>query len=75
MLTERQKEILKLIVIQYINTAIPVPSSIICEKLNCSSATVRNEMVELETFGLLEKTHTSSGRVPSSEGYKYYCEH
>ena len=74
MLTERQKEILKLIVIQYINTAIPVPSSIICEKLNCSSATVRNEMVELETFGLLEKTHTSSGRVPSEKGYRYYVD-
>lgn len=74
MLSSRQKEILKLIVISYIQSAHPVPSSLICEKLKCSSATVRNEMVALEELGYLEKTHTSSGRVPSEMGYRYYVD-
>ena len=74
MLSKRQKEILKLIVMSYIKLAHPVPSSLICEKLNCSSATVRNEMVALEELGYLEKTHTSSGRVPSEKGYRYYVD-
>ena len=74
MLSKRQNEILKLIVISYINLAHPVPSSLICEKLNCSSATVRNEMMALEELGYLEKTHTSSGRVPSEVGYRYYVD-
>ncbi len=72
MLTDRQKEILKLIVMEYIKGAKPVGSHQICETLNCSSATVRSEMASLEDLGLLEKTHTSSGRVPSEEGYRYY---
>ena len=75
MLSERQKEILKLIVMSYIKLAHPVPSSFICEKLDCSSATVRNEMAVLEDKGYLEKTHTSSGRVPSEKGYRYYVDH
>ena len=74
MLTKRQEEILKLIVIEYIKLAKPVGSKLICEELNCSSATVRNEMQTLEEFGLLEKTHTSSGRVPSEKGYRYYVD-
>ena len=74
MLTERQKEILKLIVLEYIKLAKPVGSNLICDKLQCSSATVRSEMAVLEEFGLLEKTHTSSGRVPSEEGYRYYVD-
>lgn len=73
-LTERQKEILKLIVMEYIKGAKPVGSQGICEMLNCSSATVRAEMAALEDLGLLEKTHTSSGRVPSEEGYRYYVD-
>ena len=72
MLTDRQKEILKLIVMEYIKGAKPVGSNQICEVLKCSSATVRSEMASLEDLGLLEKTHTSSGRVPSEEGYRYY---
>lgn len=74
MLTKRQNEILKLIVMSYIKLAHPVPSSLICEKLHCSSATVRNEMMVLEDLGYLEKTHTSSGRVPSENGYRYYVD-
>jgi len=73
-LTDRQKEILKLIVLEYIKLAKPVGSNLICEQLKCSSATVRSEMAALEDLGLLEKTHTSSGRVPSEEGYRYYVD-
>ena len=75
MLTERQNNILKLIVERYIKDPIPVGSKVISKELNCSSATVRNEMGELEKQGLLEKTHTSSGRVPSEAGYRYYVDH
>ncbi len=74
MLTNRQKEILKLIVKEYIQLAHPVSSNLICDTLNVSSATVRNEMSALEELGLLEKTHTSSGRVPSEKGYRYYVD-
>ena len=74
MLTSRQKEILKLIVKEYIKLAHPVSSNLICDTLKCSSATVRNEMMALEELGLLEKTHTSSGRVPSEKGYRYYVD-
>ena len=75
MLSERQEKILKLIVEKYIKNPIPVGSKVISKTLNCSSATVRNEMGELEKLGLLEKTHTSSGRVPSEAGYRYYVDH
>ena len=64
MLTERQEKILKLIVEKYVKDPIPVGSKVISKLINCSPATVRNEMGELEKFGLLEKTHTSSVRVP-----------
>ena len=74
MLTKRQEEILKLIVIEYIKLAKPVGSKLICDELNCSSATIRNEMQLLEEMGLLEKTHTSSGRIPSEKGYRYYVD-
>lgn len=74
MLTTRKKQILKLIVEEYIKLAHPVSSKLICNTLNCSSATVRSEMKALEDIGLLEKTHTSSGRVPSEKGYRYYVD-
>jgi len=73
-INERQKELLKLIVEEYIATARPVSSKSLCEQLNCSSATIRNEMSYLEEIDLLEKTHTSSGRVPSEKGYRYYVD-
>ena len=77
MLTSRQEVILKVIVEEFIKTAEPVGSKLLVEKygINYSSATIRNEMNYLETEGLLEKTHTSSGRVPSTLGYRYYVEH
>lgn len=74
LLSNRQIELLKLIVEDYIKTARPVSSKSLCEILNCSSATVRSEMSELESLGLLEKTHTSSGRIPSEKGYRYYVD-
>ncbi len=75
MISERQTKILKLIVEEYIKTARPIGSKAICETLNCSSATIRNEMSFLEELNLLEKTHTSSGRIPSEQGYRYYVDH
>ena len=74
MLTERQEKILKLIIEKYIKEPIPVGSKAISKILKCSSATVRNDMGELENNGLLEKTHTSSGRIPSEAGYRYYVD-
>ena len=74
MLTERQSKMLKLIVERYIKEPTPVGSKVISKTLNCSSATIRNEMATLEDMGLLEKTHTSSGRIPSEKGYRYYVD-
>lgn len=76
-LTVRQTKVLKTIVAEFIRTAEPVGSHRLLELLDfrCSSATLRNEMAALENMGLLEKTHTSSGRIPSSEGYRYYVDH
>ncbi len=74
MITNRQKNILKFIVEEYVKTVKPVSSNAICKKLNCSSATIRNEMVILEELGYLEKNHYASGRQPSELGYRYYVE-
>ena len=74
MLNVRQVELLKTIVEEYTKTARPVGSKSICEILNCSSATVRNEMCELEDLGLIEKEHISSGRFPSEKGTRYYVD-
>ncbi len=74
MISKRQSDILKLIVEEYIKTAKPIGSKMLCEILDCSSATIRNEMVELEELGYIEKTHTSSGRMPSEKGYRYYVD-
>ena len=74
MITNRQKEILKFIIEEYVKTVKPVSSNIICQELNCSSATIRNEMVILEDLGYLEKNHFASGRQPSEKGYKYYVD-
>jgi len=73
-MNDRQKELLKAIVENYIKTAVPVGSKSLCKKFKCSSATIRNEMAALESFGYIEKNHISSGRIPSEEGYKYYVE-
>lgn len=76
MLTDRQKLILKAIIEEYIDTNEPVGSKVLTDKpfLNFSSATLRYDMQSLEENGYLEKTHTSSGRIPSKDGYSYYVE-
>ena len=73
----RSETILKLIVEHFIKTAQPVGSQTLIDeyKLNYSSATIRAEMNGLEKDGYLEKTHASSGRIPSALGYQYYVEH
>ena len=71
-LTERKKKILRAVVDRYVETAEPVGSKGIATELNVSSATVRNEMADLENMGLLEQPHTSAGRVPTSLGYRIY---
>lgn len=74
MLTARQMLIFKCIVEEFIEHAEPVGSKALMlkYKLPYSSATIRNEMNFLENYGYLEKTHTSSGRIPSKEGYRFY---
>ena len=74
MISERQERLLQLIIEDYIKTARPIGSKSLCEILDCSSATIRNEMSSLEEYGFLEKTHTSSGRIPSEKGYRYYVD-
>ena len=75
-LSERKKQILKAIIGDYIRTAEPVGSKALTEghELPFSSATIRNEMSELEDMGYLEKPHTSAGRIPSPQGYRLYVD-
>ena len=70
LVTERQKLILMAIVEEYVKTNEPVGSLALSkrEELSFSSATLRNDMAILEDLGYLEKTHTSSGRIPSEKG-------
>lgn len=73
-LSDRKKRILRAIIESYIQTAEPVGSKAIASLpgLNVSSATIRNEMADLENLGYLEQPHTSAGRVPSPKGYRLY---
>ncbi len=66
-----------MIVDDFIRSAQPVGSRTLSKKeeISFSSATIRNEMADLEELGFIEKTHTSSGRVPSEKGYRYYVDH
>lgn len=75
-LDNRKRKILQAIIEEYIETSEPVSSGSLVqnEELKCSSATIRNEMAELEQIGFLEKPHTSAGRVPSQKGYRYYVD-
>lgn len=76
MLDKRKKEILQAVIDEYINTAEPVSSATLVKKygLDYSSATVRNELAELENIGYLDKPHTSAGRIPSEKGYRFYVD-
>jgi heat-inducible transcriptional repressor len=73
-ITERQRAILSIIIEQYVSTARPVASEQIVNNygLNVSSATIRNDMADLERAGLIVQPHTSAGRVPSDQGYRYF---
>jgi heat-inducible transcriptional repressor len=75
-LPERQENILGLIIREYIDTVGPVSSKVLVEKYNLgvSSATVRNEMVTLTELGYLRQPHTSAGREPTEEGYRYFVQ-
>ncbi len=77
MLDERKKAILEAVVKEYVRTAEPIGSRAIVKKRNLgvSPATVRNEMADLEEMGFLEQPHTSSGRIPSESGFRYYVDY
>ncbi len=76
-LSERQKAILRLLIEQYVATAHPVASEMLAAntQLSVSPATIRNAMADLERAGYIVQPHTSSGRVPSDKGYRYFVEH
>ena len=75
-LDDRKKRILQAVVQDYISSAEPVGSRTLARKydLGVSSATIRNEMADLQMLGYLEHIHTSSGRIPSSKGYRLYVD-
>lgn len=72
MLSDRQKKLLQAIVEQYAEVASPVGSSLLAKVFNVSSATIRSEMAELEKAGYIKQPHTSAGRIPTDQGYRYY---
>lgn len=76
MLTDRQLHLLNVIVEDFVDSGSPIGSKKLIEQhnLNVSPATIRAEMKRLEEYGLLEKMHSSSGRIPSEAGYKFYVE-
>ena len=73
---ERQRKLLMVIVEEYISSAAPVGSGVIAEKYfnDLSSATIRNDMAELEENGYIFQPHTSAGRIPTLAGYSFYLE-
>lgn len=75
-LDQRKQRVLRAIIIDYISTAEPVGSRTLAKKydIGVSSATIRNEMSDLEEMGYLEQPHTSAGRVPSDRGYRFYVD-
>jgi heat-inducible transcriptional repressor len=75
-LSERKQEILRSVVINYVKTAEPVGSRTVARtyRMGLSSATIRNEMADLEELGYLAQPHTSAGRIPSQLGYRYYVD-
>lgn len=77
MLKERQKSILKTVILEHIRTARPVSSQELLRgsRLDVSPATIRNEMFELDELGYLEQPHTSAGRVPTDKGYRFFVDY
>lgn len=76
MISERQAQILNTIIDEYINTATPVSSGVVFDKdvLGVSSPTIRNEMAELTDMGFLIQPHTSAGRMPTEQGYRFFVD-
>jgi heat-inducible transcriptional repressor len=76
-LSERRRYILSIVIQEYVQNAQPVGSKVIAERydLGVSSATIRNDLAYLEQEGLLTHPHTSAGRVPTDEGYRYFVQH
>ena len=76
-LDERKTKILKAIIKTYLETGEPVGSRTISKytDLHLSSATIRNEMSDLEELGYIVQPHTSAGRIPSDKGYRFYVDH
>ena len=76
-LDERKTKILHAIIQTYLETGEPVGSRTIAKAsdLNLSSATIRNEMSDLEELGYIVQPHTSAGRIPSDKGYRFYVDH
>jgi heat-inducible transcriptional repressor len=72
-MTERQRQILHLLVDSYITTQAPVASVTLAQQLSLSPATVRYELIELEAAGFIAKPHTSAGRVPTRQGFRHYA--
>ncbi len=77
MLDDRKAHVLQALVEEYIRTGEPVSSQVILERsaLDVSSATIRNEVSRLESYGFVAQPHTSSGRIPTHQGYRYYVDH
>lgn len=71
-MTDRQNKLLRAIVEQYAEVAVPVGSITLAKLFGVSSATIRSEMVHLEDMGFIKQPHTSAGRVPTDKGYRYY---
>ncbi len=77
MLDDRRSQVLKALVEEYIREGEPVSSGSVLERsgLDVSSATIRNDLARLESYGFVEQPHTSSGRVPTHQGYRFYVDH
>ena len=77
MLDDRKARVLQALVEEYIRTGEPVSSQVILDRsaLDVSSATIRNEVARLESYGFVAQPHTSSGRIPTHQGYRYYVDH
>lgn len=74
-LNKRQKDVLGIIITSHIRSATPIGSGFVSDILDLSSATIRNVMGDLEDMGYICKPHTSAGRIPTIEGYRYYVDY
>jgi heat-inducible transcriptional repressor len=77
MLDDRKSKVLKALVEEYIRTGEPVSSQAVLGRsgLDVSSATIRNDLARLESYGFVQQPHTSSGRIPTDQGYRFYVDH